>query len=579
MREIDDPGDLEVHPAIEVPGARGRLPSYVDRAHDEVLRARVRQVVDTGRSAVAVLVGGSSTGKTRACWEVLQMLPDDWRVWHPIEPGRPESVVDAVGDLSPRTLVWLNETHHYLLTPGSSLGEEVSARLRALLRDPARAPVVVLGTIWPEYWAELTTTPSFEQDGDRPKPDMHAQARALLVDSGIPVPDSFDGSALGTLRSTAWRDPRLAHALSYAEDGRITQYLAGVPALLERYDNAPVAARAVVDAALDARRLGHGVLLSHEYLQSAAPHYIVDDQWDLLPDDWLADALRYTGAPCRGSRGPLTRVRARPGRAEPDGHRYRVADYLEQAGGDRAVPDGVWEALTAHAPLEDLPRIGLAARRASVPAHAARIYARLAEAGDADALFIAADQFRRAHGADHAIAWLRERAVGGDPRAARGAADLLHKTGRAEEAVTWYRFAADAGDAISLHTATELLVALGREDEALRWLGALGPTAARLGGDMLRHAGRLDEAVTWYRRAAEAGDPQSTHALMSSLLRLGHVDEAVAWLRRRHGEGDGRAARLAAYLLLKAGRPHEAAEWGKLAEPKGSGSAEPTQSP
>jgi len=27
-----------------------------------------------GRSGIAVLVGGSSTGKTRACWEALDLL-------------------------------------------------------------------------------------------------------------------------------------------------------------------------------------------------------------------------------------------------------------------------------------------------------------------------------------------------------------------------------------------------------------------------------------------------------------------------------------------------------------------------
>ena len=41
-----------------------------------------------GSSGIAVLVGGSSTGKTRACWEALQLLRDQkpgWRLWHPID--------------------------------------------------------------------------------------------------------------------------------------------------------------------------------------------------------------------------------------------------------------------------------------------------------------------------------------------------------------------------------------------------------------------------------------------------------------------------------------------------------------
>ena len=45
-----------------------------------------------GRSGIAVLVGGSSTGKTRACWETLALLRDQdppWRLWHPIDGHRP----------------------------------------------------------------------------------------------------------------------------------------------------------------------------------------------------------------------------------------------------------------------------------------------------------------------------------------------------------------------------------------------------------------------------------------------------------------------------------------------------------
>jgi hypothetical protein len=41
------------------------------------------------------------------------------------------------------------------LTDGE-LGERVSAGLRELLRHPARAPVVVLATLWPSFWDNLT---------------------------------------------------------------------------------------------------------------------------------------------------------------------------------------------------------------------------------------------------------------------------------------------------------------------------------------------------------------------------------------------------------------------------------------
>ncbi|WP_406739553.1 hypothetical protein [Streptomyces sp. NBC_00853] len=60
----------------------------------------------------------------------------------------------------------MNEAQHYL--GPDPLGEQVAAGLRSLLHDPARAPVLVLATLWPEHWDSLTT---------RSAPDRHAHAR------------------------------------------------------------------------------------------------------------------------------------------------------------------------------------------------------------------------------------------------------------------------------------------------------------------------------------------------------------------------------------------------------------------
>jgi hypothetical protein len=141
-------------------------------------------------------------------------------LWHPIDPSRPEAAVDAIQAVGPRTVVWLNEAQHYLLTPASRLGERIAAGLRELLRDPDRGPVLVLGTIWPEYWATLATPP-----GSGAWDDPHAQARALLAGTDISVPDAFTGSALQAVQIAAKADPRLADAVAHAHDGRITQSL------------------------------------------------------------------------------------------------------------------------------------------------------------------------------------------------------------------------------------------------------------------------------------------------------------------------------------------------------------------
>ncbi len=95
LEEVTDPFALEVHRPVQPedlqPGLPA-LPAYVPREHDTELGSVVRAAAE-GRSGIAVLVGGSSTGKTRACWEALQLLrdrPEEWRLWHPIDPSRPE---------------------------------------------------------------------------------------------------------------------------------------------------------------------------------------------------------------------------------------------------------------------------------------------------------------------------------------------------------------------------------------------------------------------------------------------------------------------------------------------------------
>ena len=70
LADVTDPFALEVHrpvqpdePPLELPD----LPAYVPRDVDRQLAGVVRAAGE-GRSGIAVLVGGSSTGKTRACW-------------------------------------------------------------------------------------------------------------------------------------------------------------------------------------------------------------------------------------------------------------------------------------------------------------------------------------------------------------------------------------------------------------------------------------------------------------------------------------------------------------------------------
>ena len=269
-------------------------------------------------------------------------------------------------------MVWLNEAQFYLDPAyGAAAGEKVAAGLWDLVRDPDRGPVLVLATLWPEYWGRLTA---------RPMPaaaDWHSSARALLADGDIPVPAAL--TVAEQEEAAAAGDPRLALAVQ-APGGRVIQLLAGAPELIRRYHTAPPAAGALLDAAADARRVGMGPALSRAFLAEAAPGYIADADWDALPRDWIDEALAFTAAPAKGIRGTLAPARP-PGPAV-----YQLADYLEQylrrTRRGRVPPAEFWAASARHASLVELPGLARAAEACGLLRDAASLRKRSAGHGN-----------------------------------------------------------------------------------------------------------------------------------------------------------------------------------------------------
>ena len=302
-----DPFALEVHRLVEADSGAEVLPAlppYARRAHDEALAAMVAAAAG-GQSQLAVLVGGSSTGKTRACWEAVTApgaLPAGWRLWHPYDPTRPEALLEGLPAVAPRTVIWLNEAQLYLLEAPTDVAERAAAALQTLLADSGRGPVLMLATLWPDYWDALTRKASTR--------------RTLLEGRRITVPGAFTATQVAALRQSG--DPRLA-AAGAAGSGQVTQFLAGAPVLLDHYRDAQPPARAVIESAMDARRLGHGMALPHALLEAAAPAYMSEAEWDSAGDDWLEQALAFTGAPCKGTAGPVTRIQPRPASGQAAG--------------------------------------------------------------------------------------------------------------------------------------------------------------------------------------------------------------------------------------------------------------------
>ncbi|WP_182906835.1 hypothetical protein [Microbispora sp. H13382] len=546
------PLDLEVHPAIRV-DAIGReleeLPAYIPRSHDETL-AQVIRDVRAGASRLVVLVGDSATGKTRALWEAVRTLPEPWRLWHPIEPSRPAAVLTELRSIGPYTVVWLNETQHYLLTADPAVGERVAGGLRELLRAQERGPVLVLGTLWPAYWKALTAVPHTGQ------PDPYAQARELVKNASIRLPESFADTDLDTAGRQAANtgDPRLAEALRRAPEGRLTQYLAGGPALLELYDNAEPAARAVLDAAIDARRLGHGPALPRLLLAEAAPGYLSDEQWHLLDDDWLERAFAYLTdhRSCRGARPPLALIRPRPGTghapaAQDQGEPvYRLADYLEQHGSRtrrfRCPPATFWNAATRHAAsVSDHRAFAKAARDRGRNRHAFALYRAVADAGDTFAMRELTRIREQAGDHDGAERLARVAADAGDTFALYNLAQTRDQAGDLERAGRLYQAAADAGQIDAFYGLPRIREKAGDREgaERLTWAAA--------------DAGHISALQDLARMRHEAGDHEGAQRVARTAANAGHTFSLQALVRRRYQAGDHEGAERLARAAADAG--------------------------
>ncbi|MET9118901.1 hypothetical protein ABZX38_32535 [Streptomyces longwoodensis] len=550
LRLVLDRG-LGIHPALDTEDARNRfgiLPAYVTRDHD----ARLKTITDAavaGDSGIAVLVGGSSTGKTRALWEAVAALPDGWRLWHPLTPTAPEAVLAALPDIAPRTVVWLNEAQHYLAP--DPLGEQVAAGLRELLTDPSRAPVLILGTLWLEHWNALTT-------GDR-----HAGARALLGGHKIDVPKAFSPADLATLDATADTDPRLTQAAQNAADAQVTQYLAGVPYLLDRYHAADGATRALIHAAMDARRLGAGPHIPLGWLADAAPGYLTDTEHGALKADWLPKALAYVTASWNGNSdmpGILTSVNTsgprnqrntrRPVAPSPKGPHYLLADYLDQHGrrqrAETIPPIDFWIAASAHAHPTDLTKLGNAAWARGLYRDAAQLHKRATAHGSPFAARDLVDHLHTLHPTDTRPAqWAAAHVAIDDPSAVVRLLTALRETGADEQAAALAR-------RVAAHTARDNPGDVVRLLEALREAGADEQAAALAEQaathtnpnspwgvlvllDKLREAGADEQAATLAERAAAhtaLDDPFGVAALLKELREAGADEQAAALTER-----------------------------------------------
>lgn len=547
-----DPLDLEVHPAGERRESPSGLPGYVPREHDVVLADVVEAARAEGRSGMAVLVGWSSTGKTRACWEAVRPLAEEgWRLWHPYYPTNAEAVLAGLEHVRPRTVIWLNEAQRYL-----DRGEETAAAIHAVLTDSDRAPVLVLCTLWPDHEERYRARPRSGQ------PDTFARARELLAGRCVTVPDEFDEKALREAeRLAAEGDAFLTRVLSRDHRGRIAQHLAGAPALLRRYEGAEPSAKAVLHAAIDARRLGVELYLPLDFLAGAALGYMDPDDVDALPDNWLERALEQLGEPVHGNLAPLRRVRQRPQHAPPGeclagvemlcpSPLYRLADVLEEHGRRTrrltCPPRSFWFA--AHAHFDDaraLALLGKAARDRYRLQWADALYRRAVAGDDPDAMCELARMREDAGDLTEALALYWQAANAGRIGALCSIAQIWAFMGRLDDAEELALHAADAGQASGLCDVAwaRLKAGDGAGAEALyrRAADAGDLFAMNEVACMREEAGDPAEAEHMALRAADAGNPYTVSEIVRRRELAGDSVEAerLALLAVERGSADG----------------------------------------
>ncbi len=502
------PRELGIHSAVPTVGSDDDLPAYVRRDFDSRLRIALATNLP-GRGSFVVMVGGSSTGKTRSLYEAIYELVPEWDLRQPADAAELLEVKNAPPS---GTVFWLDELQQFL----GAHPPLTSECIRALMRHGN----LVVGTLWPDQYAKWTAG----------REDVHLLVKSAFV---IPVPDALNAEERSTAEDVAKQDSRIRDALDASEVG-LTQALAGGPRLVMCWEQPPtVYAKAMITAAADAHRLGVQSPLSENLLTEAMFGYLKGHQRVQPVEYWLAQSLPHATQPLYGDVSPLFPVD--DGRAGTLAG-YTIADYLAQhvrrKRRTEPLPHEAWEALVSGLRRpEDLRRVATAA--------SARLRYRYAE----KALMRLAEEF-------------------GEGRAVAELVDLLVRQDRLEAAVEVLRrrLQADPQD----RTATRKLMhvqELGQRVEEIRPASRVKAGGiARDVAEFLADGGVCDDL----RREADAGDAIAAEKLVERLADRGHLRE----IQNRADRGEPRAAEALADLYAGWGeveRLRERAERGERA--------------
>ncbi|GGM22744.1 hypothetical protein GCM10007977_024920 [Dactylosporangium sucinum] len=554
---------LGVHAAIQIPGTVKELPPYVPRDLDADLRAALTAAA--GQGGFVLLIGGSSVGKTRALYEAVRAELREWWLLHPADAP----AITAYAEVpAPRAVVWLDELQRYLNhADGLPIG---------VLQRLITAGTVVVATLWPDEHSVRTARPQAGQS------DPYANDRDLLRLAHIArVPDTFSPAERRRGENLARTDERIRIALN-ATDAGFTQVLAAGPALIQHWEQSTDCyGKAVITAALDARRVGAHQPLTRAFLEESAQVYLTSAQQATAPENWLEQGLAYAAVKLQGAASCLTPFAAGMGCIGG----WNSADYLYQHAQrvrrTEPLPDAVWQALVTHHHPDDAHSLAESARLRGLSAHAIALFRPLADAGDDNAARYLAellgdqnrvDELRDRAGAgdwyasDELARWvathgdveeLRLRADAGDVSARDQLDDALALQGDVDQ----LRGRAHAGDPYACYLLVHHLATTGHEDDAISVLRAWSTVTPKLNSvlaGLLARRGEIDEAIALLRERAASGEIQANHVLPQVLADHGNLDEAIAMLRARVDAPGRFQAHYLAQMLVRHKRIDEA---------------------
>ncbi|MFI6485509.1 CDC27 family protein [Nonomuraea sp. NPDC050663] len=521
--------DLGVHPAIDVPGAAGDQPVYVERDIDTDpagLRGLIRDAVESGQGRLLLLVGKSSVGKSRCACAAVQDLLSHWWL---LVPTDVEQIRQAATAPPSELVVWLDELQNYLMGTAGLTAD--------LVRSLTGRGVLLIATMRDDFYRPYSRQPgpgdsrSYAAEWEVVK----KQAATITIPAAL-SPDE-------RTRAAASGDKRLKAGL------QITGYelfpaIAAAPALTTHAKTADPYARAVLEAAVDAGRLGARSALTSDLLRRAAPGYCDERQRAVAASNWFESAMAYLTLQLQGAAAVLDPI-APPGTMGGP-HGYMVADFPQQTIGQqrrsRRVPTSTWHALIEHLTnAEDRVRVAAAATD--------RLLYSCAEE-----LLLAPTPITQGEAAQWLAHLLAEQGRVEDLRVLADTGNVyagleLANQGRIEEAVDVLRTLADTGNDHAGQELSKLLVRQGRIED-LRALVDTGnsPAARELAGQLAKR-GSLEEAITVLRAPTDAGDSAAALQLAKLLADRGSIEEAITVLQASTDTGDAHLSKQLAHLL------------------------------